>query len=344
MVQNTDPRVRRRRILRVIAVVMTGLLAVSLATANSSGAVADTVLPQHVYNTGGEGLYLHPAAPGLNTATSELMPDTTEFDVDCFSVSDNVLGDVVWDHGTDATTGATGWVADYYVDTPVQMGQEVDQLTSLGLFACGSSTQSDTSPGSTVDNSYSGSTTVSYDRNAAAQWAQDNANASPHFSDDDCTFFASRALWAGGLPRSPIWTDTAFIDKSQPRLNSYPVPSPSRNAAQANALVQYLVYGTGMASMTPIDWSDNTAGGAQLGDLIAFDWNAPGPDGSIDHIAIVTGFNADGYPLVSQHSPGRLNKYWSWDPGLNGSPSGWIQYTQAHNGNEPRAYLIHINS
>ena len=49
---------------------------------------------------------------------------------------------------------------------------------------------------------------------------------------------------------------------------------------------------------------------------------------------MVTGFTNDNYPLVTQHSPGRLNRGWSWDPDGN----NWIEFT--HKGS--RAYLLHF--
>jgi len=54
----------------------------------------------------------------------------------------------------------------------------------------------------------------------------------------------------------------------------------------------------------------------------------------VDHLAIVTSLNAQGYPSVTQHSIARLDRYWSWDP----SGNNWIQYT--HPGS--RVYLLHI--
>jgi hypothetical protein len=89
----------------------------------------------------------------------------------------------------------------------------------------------------------------------------------------------------------------------------------------------------GTATITEVKWSDNTAGGAELADVIAYDWNG-GADGVIDHLAMVTGFTSDDHPLVTQHSPSRLNRGWSWD--VDGK--NWIEFT--HPGS--RVYLIHL--
>ena len=82
-----------------------------------------------------------------------------------------------------------------------------------------------------------------------------------------------------------------------------------------------------------MQWTDVTAGGAQLGDLVAYDW-AGAPDGVIDHLAIVTSLDAQGGPSVTQHSPARKSRYWSWDPGAN--QGIW----ESRPGS--RVYLIHV--
>ena len=88
-----------------------------------------------------------------------------------------------------------------------------------------------------------------------------------------------------------------------------------------------------MATITELKRSDNTAGGAQPGDIIAYDWNS-GADGVIDHLAIVTGSTPEGYPLVSQHTPAQYDRYWSYSE----SGRDWIE--NAEKG--ARVYLIHI--
>jgi hypothetical protein len=100
----------------------------SFATAGiaafASPAAANTAAVQHVYNTGGEGLWLHPDSSDAHSAVSDLMPDGTEFDVDCHTTGTNIEGDNAWLHGTDMATGHTGYAADKYVDTNVHQGAE----------------------------------------------------------------------------------------------------------------------------------------------------------------------------------------------------------------------------
>jgi hypothetical protein len=139
----------------------------------------------------------------------------------------------------------------------------------------------------------------------------------------DCTWFASGALWAGGHKKVPgTWA------------------SPSDAIAiNANSLVEYLRR-KGKATKISVKWSDNTAGGARVGDLIAYDWNrgwknlAVGSDGIIDHLAVVTSLNAKGQPSVTQHSPNRQSRFWSWDP----STKKWIENSMPG----AKVYLIRI--
>jgi len=48
-----------------------------------------------------------------------------------------------------------------------------------------------------------------YARGAAQQWALANVSGS-HKYPEDCTWYVSRALWAGGMDKTPDWTDSSF--------------------------------------------------------------------------------------------------------------------------------------
>jgi hypothetical protein len=304
---------------------------------------ADTQLTQHVYNTYGEGLRLHPSGPGINSPTSITMPDGTTFVITCDVASDDVNGDNIWDYGTDTDTGQTGYAADYYIDTNVTQGQEAAQLAAQGVPTCG---QSSASNQPTMVNPQSGTGSggipippVSFDRAGATAWASANVYA-PQRYGDDCTWFVSQALWAGGLPQSSDWTDHTWNLFDQAARSQY--PGPSQTAAEADYLVKYLV-GNGYATITQIDWTDNTAAGAQPGDLIAYHWNDWEQPTVVDHLAIVDHLNADGYPVIDQHSP-EHQRYWSWDPDHH----GWIQQVDRPLNPQgarvdPTAWLIHIH-
>jgi hypothetical protein len=156
-----------------------------------------------------------------------------------------------------------------------------------------------------------------YHRDAARDWATAHWQDAERYPAQDCTWFVSQSLWVGQLPRTSAWTDQ---------------PAPTVPAIRADALKNTLI-DAGYATIREVQWVDVTAGGAQVGDLIAYDW-AGAADGVIDHLAIVTSLDAQGGPSVTQHSVARKDRYWSWDPGGNDS----IQAT--HPGS--RVYLIHI--
>lgn len=326
---------------------VTGLLltvtAVSTAfTLSPVVAHADTVA-QHVHGTGGLGLYLHPDAPGLTSpVASQVMADGDEFDVDCFTTSDAVLGDIAWLHGTDAATGTTGYAADAYLDTDDHPGTEPADLTSLGIAACDQQPSGDqgAAPSGPVTTEPTGSEAVTFDRSAAAAFAVSNVDNPPSFPDDDCTWFASQALWAGGLPQTPEWEGASW-DWGQLASKRH-LPGPTKTAAQAQMLVDYLT-SHALATRVPVAWSDNTAGGAQPGDLIAYHWNPGEPADQIDHLAVVSDMNADGFPNIAQHTPAR-HRYWSYDPGDTQHAPGWIQDVDRVDGQDPGVWLIHINT
>ncbi|KXP04866.1 amidase domain-containing protein [Tsukamurella tyrosinosolvens] len=171
-----------------------------------------------------------------------------------------------------------------------------------------------------------------YQRMESARIARENVNTTPYIPwKSDCAYFVSLALWDGGMKSDDDWTpSTSDGSRAASRLM---IPGPSKAAMSADHFVKYMAR-TGRAVVAPIKWSDNTAGGAKTADVIAYDWEN-GADGTIDHIAIVTGFASGGYPLVSQHTPAQLNRGWSWslDAGQ------WIEYAKPG----AKAYLVHFN-
>lgn len=146
-----------------------------------------------------------------------------------------------------------------------------------------------------------------YDGSAAASWAMANYEIPERFQNGDCAWFLSQALRAGGLPESAEWTTPGYLD-------------PPAAATLADGLYNYLV-DNGKGIPRPIAWSDLTASGAEIGDVIAYDWDGPA-DGVIDHLAIVTTLNGTGEPSVTQHTPAQLNRYWSWSETAN----NWVEY------------------
>lgn len=173
-----------------------------------------------------------------------------------------------------------------------------------------------------------------YNPVAAANWAKEHAYDTPRFSGNDCTWFVSQALWNGGMQKTDRWTDYSTDDE---QTRNGPKPGPTRAARLADDLFHYLT-SSGQVKLKQISWSDNTAAGAEVGDLIFYNLNMHDPE-DLDHVAIVTGINSDGYPVISQHTAGARDKYWSWSEAYN----TWIEKAYHHEKyGPPKAYLIKI--
>lgn len=236
-----------------------------------------------VTGTGGVGLKVRPDPYDAAAQPVAVLPDGTPFTAICAVRGRDVFGNTVWHR---ISSPVAGWIADYYTTTP-------------GF------------------NQYAPGETECYHRTDARDWALAHYNDAERYPGNDCTWFASQALWIGQLPRTATWTDQ---------------PAPTVPAIRADALKSTLV-DAGFAVIREIQWTDATAGGADIGDLIAYDW-AGAPDGVIDHLAVVTSLDAQGAPSVTQHSAARLSRYWSWDTG----EGKWIW--ESHPGS--RVYLIHV--
>jgi len=285
-------------------------LAAGGVVAEATSAEADAVSIHHVYHTGTDGLWLHPDAPTIQGAKSEVMPEGSEFAIDCFSLGDDVQGDNVWQFGRDIATGRQGYAADFYLDTKVTKGNEASQLLSQGEPQCGSEQQS-TPTG--LQPAQSVQPFLSFDRNAAARWALHHAKDTPP-NDGSCTIFVSRALWNGGVPQSAEWNNN-------PMATKHGIREGSDDAWASQNFVDYMRTQP-YAEIEPLGHMsavNNNVPDAKLGDVIGYDWN---DDGSVDHLAIVTGFSGQ-YPLVSGWSE-------KGDEALTYNQRGWT-WSAVHN-------------
>ncbi|GIH06414.1 hypothetical protein Rhe02_44810 [Rhizocola hellebori] len=149
-----------------------------------------------------------------------------------------------------------------------------------------------------------------YNRASATSWALAHWNDPEYYPGNDCTWFVSQALWIGGLPQTATW---------------YPHSVEAVNADSfKNALVR-----ANFATIRELSWSDYTAGGAQIGDVIGYDWN---PDGRFDHVAIVTSISSQ-IPIVTQHSVANPGRQWWKD-----SNGNLLQNSMPGS----RVYLLHV--
>lgn len=249
------------------------------------------------------------------------LPDGVTVTIACETTGEPVSNGyqtiTIWDRLTDGS-----WLPNAFLDTGTASG-------TPGVPRCDTTTDRATSdPAPTVNTS-------GYDRIAAAVWAIQHYDDPERFPDADCTWYVTNALWAAGLPKTPQWTGNSHdLDRLASRRD-WLTGGPTKTTANPDALINYLTR-RGLATKTRIDWSDNSAGGAQVGDLIGYDWDTPTPDGTIDHLAIITKIDDTGYPLRSQHTPARLNAGWTYDP----THHTWIEHT--HPGWRRQAWLIHL--
>ena len=113
-------------------------------------------------------------------------------------------------------------------------------------------------------------------RYIAADWAVKNYKIPTLLGASECTYFVSLALWQAGLPASREWnwaTDDESLrggNRTVQKLSG--AKSPTIAATSADDFKNYMVK-SGLGSVSEVSWSDNTAGGAKLGDVIAYDWN-----------------------------------------------------------------------
>jgi hypothetical protein len=161
-----------------------------------------------------------------------------------------------------------------------------------------------------------------------------------HKYPEDCTWYVSRALWAGKLAKTADWTDSSF-DINKVASKKEP-GGPTRTASAPDYLKNYLL-DSRQATIRELNWRVNNVPDAKIGDLIGYDWakNSPTgggrPDGIIDHLMIVTGFSGQ-YPEVSGHTNDVSNQGWTWSE----ADKDWIEHADAVGHNAPRVYLIHI--
>ena len=286
-----------------VALISSGIVAVTAAPAS-----AKTVSFQIAWTK--IGLYPR-SAPAMDASkVGTALPDGAWIEVACETTGASVTSDAatstIWEKLTDGTyvsnafvkTGSDGW--------------------SPGVARC------DAAPAVTAP-------TQKFDRNAAVRWAAKHVNDKERFKDgNDCAWYVSQALWAGRIPKTADWTNRSKDFNNQASRKQF--PGPTKAAGQPDFLKNALV-NAGYATITEIDWKDRSAGGAQLGDVLLYDWN-DAADGFIDHAAVVTTIEPDGMVEVSQHSPARVDKAWAFDPDAKanvnvGKPAA-------------RAYLLHI--
>ncbi|GIQ69186.1 amidase domain-containing protein [Xylanibacillus composti] len=144
-----------------------------------------------------------------------------------------------------------------------------------------------------------------YDRRKVLEYADlwwDQHNPEFRAFDVDCTNYVSQCLYAGGAPmnytgnRASGWWYKHAGGSGDQWSFSWSV---------SNSLRWYL--GTAKSGLR----ADIVEEASQLevGDVIIYDWDG---DGRFQHSTIVTGFDAQGMPLVNAHTVNSRRRYWDY--------------------------------
>jgi hypothetical protein len=127
------------------------------------------------------------------------------------------------------------------------------------------------------------------------------------WNHEDCTNFASQVLWYGGL--SMAYTGSAYSGWWY--TNSCTDAGSSRGWRQVNGLVSYLISESHRGEFY------QRARDLKIGDLIFYRLRRPETGYRCDvsnlfnHTTVVSGFDANGEPLVSYHSNERFGAPWN---------------------------------
>ena len=148
------------------------------------------------------------------------------------------------------------------------------------------------------------------------------------YQADDCAWFASSVLWAGGLEQSRTW-DASSSTKALLSSVRLANPGPTKTVMLADRLEKYLV-ATGQATSSEVDLAKGGIPGAAVGDLVAYDWN---DNGVIDHVSVVESVRG-GRVDTAQHNINLHHQAWNWSR----EHGETILKSYAH----PRAWLVHV--
>lgn len=169
---------------------------------------------------------------------------------------------------------------------------------------------------------------VPFDREATASWAKNHAEGDQPLLYASCTWFVTNALWAGGLPKNPKWTD----EGSRGRIRKVPG---TVAATAVQPFLDQLFHTFPGSQLKQLSMTQNRVNEAQVGDLIVYSWEGT----TWDHLAIITDITDDGYPLVSEWGvPGAKyeTRGWTWSK----KNENWLQADNP----DMQAALVHIDT
>ncbi|MGH2442439.1 MAG: amidase domain-containing protein [Chloroflexota bacterium] len=126
----------------------------------------------------------------------------------------------------------------------------------------------------------------------------------------DCSNFVSQCLSAG----NEHWNEQYWFCNPNHTCNCCNTPGVawggSLDWVNVTGLHDWITSKSGRGGDVGSLWS------LGLGDIISYDWNVP--DGTWDHVSIVTNFDGNGNPLISCHCYDHVDVVW-WDYGTPGT-------------------------
>lgn len=270
--------------------------------------------------------------PGTGYDIVDVVPSGSSPSYLCWERGEVVDGVDVWMRvDYNGTVGSISSALDdssYYTDEDITPKYGIPACSDYDSANSGS-IDSGSGSGLVTDGSYD-----SFDREAAASWAYDSATDQQPFGAA-CTWFVSNALWAGGLPQTPTWTAEGDHGTLQPRPGT-------ASATAVGPFLDNFVATYPFSTLTDLDFTANTVPDAEVGDVIAYDWEG---DGSYDHLSLITSIQDDDYPNVSEWGTqvnwwevtiGYQDRGWTW----SANSDTWLQNSYP----DVRAQLLHIDT
>jgi hypothetical protein len=299
-IKKTMLRSRSRRAL--LASCVTGALSIASTAVLADDALAAETRHLTITNTEGIGVKAR-QQPSLASDHSVGPPEGASIEATCQTYGEPVGPNAnrLWYRTT--WSGKTFYVNDRYTDSP----RIASDPPLPGLPMCEAPAPSTTKPAEPTRSD------PTFNANAAADWAAAHVRDYQPF-DAACTWFASQALWAGGVPQTDVWNGYT----PQKGIGQWRPGTPT--ATVAKDLYHYLQRAHPRSTFRPItaELRTHALPEARRGDLIFYDYG----DG-ISHATVVVNIGANNYPNVAEWGTTALNRFWGIHQRNRDSQRGW---------------------